>query len=305
MAMTRPEEKTIATTSGVELCYETFGDPKSPPLMLIIGLATQMIAWPEPFCRMLSDAGHYVIRFDNRDNGRSAKMERFGVPNLERMMADAAQGRSIEPPYTLSDMAGDAIGLMDALDIHKAYVCGMSMGGMIGQIMALEHPDRLLGLISMLSTTGEKDLPHSTPAAQKAMMAMPPQTRAEYQSYIADMCRVFADDSPSYDENLQRELAGLAFDRGLYPMGFVRQMAAIIASEGRREALKQVRTPTLVIHGDRDTVIPPAHARDTADAIPGAQLRVIPGLGHGTAFPGLWEEIVSAIAGFTGVGQTP
>ncbi len=303
MAVRKSEEKMIATPHGVALCYDTFGDSEDRPLVLIIGLATQMISWPDTFCRMLAEAGHYVIRFDNRDNGRSAKMEHLGIPDLEKLMSDAQKGRDIHVPYTLSDMAEDTLGLMDALKIERAHICGMSMGGMIGQILALEHPDRLSGLISMLSTTSENDLPESTPAAREAMMSSPPNTRAEYQTYIANICRAFADGSGFYDEALQRELAGRAFDRGLYPEGFFRQMAAILVAEGRRKALKKVRTPTLVIHGDCDTVIPPAHGQDTAEAIPGARLRVIAGLGHGPAFPKLWGEIVDSIARFTAGGS--
>ncbi len=299
MAVKKSEEKTIATPHGVALCYDTFGDSGGRPLVLIIGLATQMIFWPDTFCRMLAEAGHYVIRFDNRDNGRSAKMEHLGIPDLEKLMSDVRHGRDFNVPYTLSDMAADTLGLMDALRIDRAHVCGMSMGGMIGQVMALEHPERLCGLISMLSTTSENDLPESTPAAREAMMSSPPSTRAEYQTYIANICRAFADGSTAYDEDLQRELAGRAFDRGLYPEGFFRQMAAILAAEGRRDALRQVRVPTLVIHGDCDTVIPLAHGQDTADAIPGARLRVIAGLGHGPAFPDLWDEMVGVISEFT------
>jgi pimeloyl-ACP methyl ester carboxylesterase len=303
MAVEKSEEKTIVTPHGVELCYDAFGDSQDRALVLIIGLATQMIFWPDTFCRMLAEAGHYVIRFDNRDNGRSAKMEHLGIPDLEKLMSNARKGRDLHVPYTLSDMAEDTIGLMDALQVERAHVCGMSMGGMIGQIMALEHPDRLSGLISMLSTTGENDLPESTPAAREAMMSSPPNTRAEYQTYIANICRAFADGSPFYDEPLQRELAGQAFDRGLYPEGFFRQMAAIIAAEGRRQALRKVRAPALVIHGDCDTVIPLAHGEDTARAIPGARLRVIPGLGHGPAFPELWGGIVDSIEKFTAGGS--
>ena len=299
MEVKKSEEKTIATPHGVALCYDTFGDSDGRPLVLIIGLATQMISWPESLCRMLAEAGHYVIRFDNRDNGRSAKMEHLGIPDLEKLMSDAEKGLDLDVPYTLSDMAADTVGLMDALKVDRAHVCGMSMGGMIGQIMALEQPERLSGLISMLSTTSENDLPESTPAAKEAMMSSPPNTRAEYQTYIADMCRAFAGGSAYYDEPLQRELAGRAFDRGLYPQGFFRQMAAILAAEGRREKLRQVRVPTLVIHGDCDTVIPVAHGEDTARAIPGARLRVISGLGHGPAFPDLWDEMVEVISDFT------
>ena len=289
----------LTTDTGVDLCYDTFGGRSGRPLILIIGLATQMIAWPEPFCRMLADAGHFVVRFDNRDNGRSSKMERMGLPDLERLMTDAAMGRPVQPPYTLSDMAADAVGLMDGLELGRAHICGMSMGGMIGQVMALEYPNRAISLISMMATTNERDLPPSTQEAQKAMMGAPPSDRASYRTYMGKLGRAFAGGSAKYDEAMQREIAGQAFDRGLYPWGFVRQMAAIVAAEGRRDRLKKVKAPTLVIHGERDAVVPPEHGRDTAEAIPGARLLMMPELGHGPFYPDLWEEMVAAISDHT------
>jgi pimeloyl-ACP methyl ester carboxylesterase len=289
----------LTTKSGIDLCYETFGDPSARPLILIIGLATQMIAWPETFCRMLADAGHFVVRFDNRDNGLSSKMEKLGVPDLERLMADAAMGRPVQPPYALSDMAADTVGLMDGLGLESAHICGMSMGGMIGQVMALEYPKRVRSLISMMATTSERDLPSSTPEAQKAMMGTPPTDRASYRTYMGKLGRAFAGGSEKYDEGMQREIAGRAWDRGLYPMGFVRQMSAIIAAEGRRDRLKKVKAPTLVIHGECDTVVPPEHGRDTAEAIPGARLLMMPDLGHGPFYPDLWGDMVEAIADLT------
>jgi len=285
--------------AGIDLFYDTFGDPGDPPLVLIMGLATQMVAWPEDFCRMLAASGHFVVRFDNRDIGLSAKLEDRGVPDLERLMKEAASGQPVRPPYTLADMAADTLGLMDVLSIGRAHVCGLSMGGMIGQVLAMEHPERLLSLISMMSTTSEPDLPPSTPRAHRAMMAAPPSNREGYIAYMDGLGRAFFGDSDHYDPEVQRTIAAQAFDRGLYPWGFLRQMAAIVAGGGRRARLKTVRTPTLIIHGDCDTVTPPAHGQDTAAAIPGARLVMIPGLGHGLACPGLWERIVSAIADHT------
>lgn len=287
-------------SNGIRMFYETFGDRSARPLVLMIGLATPRVAWPEPFCRQLADAGHFVVRFDNRDCGRSQKMDHMQVPDLEKLMGRKFMRQPLEVPYTLRDMAADTLGLMDALVLEKVHLCGMSMGGMIGQILAMEHPERLASLISFMSTTGEPDLPHSTPAAREAMMGTPPQgSREAYQDYLVELCRVFADDSELYDPKVQAEIAGEIYDMGLYPVGFLRQMAAILYSEGRRKALGSVKTPTLVIHGDRDTVVPIEHGKDTAAAIPGARFLEIEGLGHGTAFPTLWDEIVREISAFT------
>jgi pimeloyl-ACP methyl ester carboxylesterase len=283
----------------IKICYECFGRPKERPLILIMGLSTQMIAWPEQFCRMLADSGHFVIRFDNRDSGLSSKMENLGVPDLNRMVKKVPNEPSLAPPYTLLDMAKDTIGLMDVLGLSKAHVCGLSMGGMIGQLMALEFAQRLISLTSIMSTTGEPDLPPATDEAAAAMMSSPPLDRAGYQAYTAEVYRAFADGSKAYDAALQREYAGAAFDRGLYPMGFLRQMAAIVSAGGRRARLAEVQVPTLVIHGDCDSLVPLAHGQDTAMAIPGAKLAVIHGLGHGLAFPSLWKEMVGAIAEHT------
>lgn len=285
--------------NGIEIAYDTIGPPNGRPLILIMGLATSMIAWPEQFCTMLADAGHFVVRFDNRDVGWSGKLTSAGEPDLQALMQDAAAGKPMRVPYTLTDMAADTIGLMDSLGMQQAHICGVSMGGMIGQVMAIEHPERLVSLVSMMSTAGAPGLPPSSPAAMQAMMQMPPTTRNAYQDYMVDMMRIFSNDSDQYDADLQRRLAGLSFDRGLYPAGFYRQMAAILASGNRSPKLKEVRIPTLVIHGDHDSVIPLAHGQDTTGAIPQARLVVVPGLGHGLAFPELWPQIVSAVSAHT------
>lgn len=285
--------------NGIEIAYGTVGDSKERPLILIMGLATQMLGWPDRFCRMLAGNGHWVIRFDNRDCGLSSKLEQLRVPDLSRMAGDIAEGRSVTPPYTLSDMASDTVGVMDALGIRKAHICGLSMGGMIGQIMALEHPSRMMSLISMESTTGESDLPGATAEADEAMMSLPPVPRNAYLDYTVDVYRAFAGGSEKMDGDVQRRISARCYDRMFYPMGFARQMAAIYVAPGRREALRSVTVPTLVIHGDSDALIPPEHGRDTADAIPGARLVVVKGLGHGMAYPTLWEEMANAIVGHT------
>jgi len=285
--------------NGIEIAYDTIGDTKGRPLVLIMGLATPMLGWLDRFCRMLADNGHRVIRFDNRDCGLSSKMEHLGVPDLKRMTIDLAEGNAVTAPYTLSDMACDTVALMDALEIESAYICGLSMGGMIGQIMALEHPSRMLGLISMESTTGEADLPGATAEANEAMMSLPPVHRDAYLDYTVDVYRAFAGGSDKMDGHVQRRISARCYDRMFYPLGFARQMAAIYVAPGRRQALRSVTVPTLVIHGDSDALIPLEHGKDTANAIPGARLYIVNGLGHGMAYPALWEEMVHAIVDHT------
>jgi pimeloyl-ACP methyl ester carboxylesterase len=289
----------FAEVNGIRIEYETMGDPKDRPLVLIMGLSTQLVAWPLRFCRLLVEAGHFVVRFDNRDAGFSTKMESLGVPDLDKMALALVQGEPVEPPYTLSTMAQDAVGLMDALKLKTAHICGLSMGGMIAQVMALEFPQRLASLISLESTTGERDLPGSTPEATEAMMSKPPVRREAYIEYQVGVYRAFSGKSDLYDENVQRELSALGYDRMLYPNGFVRQMAAILCAPGRRRALSAVKAPTLVLHGANDTVIPAAHGEDTAKAVPGARLKIFQGLGHGMAYPALWGPMADEIAAHT------
>ncbi len=284
----------IAEANGIQIAYETFGSSADPPLVLITGLSTQLVAWPDRFWQMLADAGHFIIRFDNRDVGLSGKMEPLGVPDLERIAQTGCRG--MQPPYTLSDMVADTAGLLDVLGLSAAHICGLSMGGMIAQIMAVEMPARLLSLISLESTTGEPDLPPSTPEAVAAMISKPPIRRQDYIDYQAEVYRAFSGGSPCYDEAVQRGLSARAHDRMFYPNGSARQMAAIFCAPGRRRALSAVTAPTLVIHGDCDTVFPLAHGRDTAKAVPGATLKIVEGLGHGMAYPSLWQDLVSAIS---------
>jgi len=286
---------TLAAANGIDIEYDTFGDRSRSPLLLIMGLSSQMVAWPESFCRKLAQNGHWVLRFDNRDVGLSSKIEVVGVPDLMAAMAAHQQGQSMDAPYTLSDMAADAVGLMDALHLENAHVCGLSMGGMIAQVMAIEYPRRVLSLISMESSTGDPTLPPAKPEAMKAMLSPPPQDRDGYIQHAVEVFHAFSGGSDRFDETLERELAANSYDRSFYPIGFTRQVAAILASGDRTQSLASVTAPTLVIHGANDPLVPLAHGRATARAIPGAKLLVVEGLGHGIAYPSLWDEIVDAI----------
>jgi pimeloyl-ACP methyl ester carboxylesterase len=285
--------------NGIDIAYETFGDPHDPPLIMIMGLVTQMIGWPDSFCRMLAQSGRYVIRFDNRDVGHSTKMESLGVPDLERLAREVRSGRTVAVPYQLEDMAADVFALMDALGIGDASVCGLSMGGMIAQIMAIEHPDRVRALICMETTTGESDLPPATREARESFFSLPPDERESYLDHMVAVYSAFGSHSKKMDRELQRRLTAAAYDRMWYPIGFSRQMAAIIAAPGRRRSLGALKIPALVIHGDCDALFPLAHGQDLATSIAGSELLVVKGLGHGLAYPDLWDEMVAAIVKIT------
>ena len=285
--------------NGIEIEYDTFGEPQDRPLILIMGLSSQLVDWPESFCEKLAAKGHFVIRFDNRDVGLSSKLDDLGVPNIFEIFAAAQQGRAIESPYALSEMAADTIGLMDALNLERAHVCGLSMGGMIAQMMAIEYPRRLISLISMQSSTGDPELPGAEPPAMEAMVAPPPIERDAYIQHMVDVYRAFAGGSDKYDEGLQKEISALSYDRSFYLMGFTRQLAAILACGSRKDALAAVEVPTLVIHGSHDALLPMVHGKDTAESIPGAKLVIIHGLGHGMAYPVLWDEIIETLAAHT------
>jgi pimeloyl-ACP methyl ester carboxylesterase len=286
----------FAKANGIELCHDTFGDPKAPPMILIMGLATQMIAWDEEFCALLARHGFFVVRFDNRDIGLSTRIEQAGVPNVQAAFMAAMQGKPIEaPPYLLSDMADDVAGLMDALGIKAAHVVGASMGGAIAQTLAIHHPERLLSLTSIMATSGAPELPPPTPEALAMLFKPTPTDHAGYLESYAETYKVLRAGSFPLDEARDRSRAERNFERGLNPAGVARQLVAILASGSRKEALAAVRTPTLVIHGDVDPLVPLACGLDVAASVPGAKLLVVEGMGH--ALPiSMWPQITDAIA---------
>jgi pimeloyl-ACP methyl ester carboxylesterase len=288
-----------AKANGIDIEYDTFGQSTARPLLLIMGLGSQMVAWPRGFCERLAAKGHFLVRFDNRDTGLSTKMEHAGVPNIFEAVEASQGGRQVSAPYTLSDMARDAVGLMDALELKKAHVCGLSMGGMIAQTVAIEHPHRVLSLISMESAVGEAGLPESTPAARQAMFTAPPAERDAYIQHVTEVFRVFSGGSDKFNESIEGEIAALSYDRSYHPIGFALQLMAILASVSRKQALRSIKVPTLVIHGVQDALLPLQHGIETAETIPGANLLVIEGLGHGLSYPELWDEIVEAISEHT------
>ena len=280
MGTVSQSKEAIAKVNGVELAYDTFGNPSAPPVLLVMGLGAQMIRWHEEFCKPLAAKGYWVIRFDNRDVGNSTKFDEAGVPNVLALMQAAQTGGTIAAPYTLSDMAGDAVGLLDALEIEKAHIVGASLGGMIVQTMAIEYPARIRTLTSIMSTTGEPSVSTPKPEALAVLMSVPPSDREACIEDAVKMQRILRGWKYPLDEAFVRQEAARAFDRCFHPEGTTRQLAAILASGSRREKLKSLKVPTLVIHGDADPLVPIEGGKDTAAAIPGAKLLIIEGMGH-------------------------
>ena len=292
--MTNHTEEAFVTANGIQLCYDTFGNENDPPLLLIMGLGVQMIAWHEEFCEQLAQQGFWVIRFDNRDIGKSTRFDEAGIPNVMAVMIAAMQGETVDTPYLLKDMAQDSVELLDALGIEKAHVVGASMGGMIVQEILIRHPERVLTATSIMSTTGDPSLPPATPDALNVLMSPAPMERDSYLDNSVVVWQVLNGDGYQLRETAVRENAARAFDRGLNPAGTARQMAAIFASGSRREPLKQVKVPTLVIHGAADPLVPLAAGEDTAAHIPDAELLVIEKMGHGLPIE-TWPEVIGAI----------
>jgi pimeloyl-ACP methyl ester carboxylesterase len=273
----------------MELEYDTFGDPAAVPLLLVMGWATQMIAWDEEFCETLAGRGFHVIRFDNRDIGLSTKLDHLGLPDLGDLVA-----RERQPPYTLADMAADAAGLLDALGVRAAHVVGISMGGYIAQLLAIRHTDRVLSLTSIMSGLGGVDDVPASPEVTAALLSPPPEDREGLIEYGVMTSRLIG--SPDYfDEARARIVRTRAVDRSVHAAGVLRQLGAIIAAPSRRESLGRLRIPALVIHGDADPLVPIENGRRTAAAIPGSRLVVLPGMGHELP-PQLWPQIIDAIA---------
>ena len=264
-----------AKANGIDIAYETFGDASKPALLLVMGLGAQMIAWDEDFVQKIVDRGFYVIRYDNRDVGLSSKIEAGPQPDV----AAATRGDASSASYTLNEMADDGISLLDALGIAKAHIVGASMGGMIVQAMAIRHPERVLSMASIMSTTGDRAVGQATPEAMAALTSPPPKTREEAVAAAVKSSSVVAP-GVAIDEAKVGEAAGRAFDRSFYPVGMARQLVAIIASPDRTEALKKVTVPTVVIHGEADALVTPSGGEATAAAIPGAKLVMVPNMGH-------------------------
>jgi len=285
-------EERMAPANGIELCYQEMGDPDGEPLLLAMGLATQMIAWDEEFCAMLAERGFRVVRFDNRDIGRSSRIGSAGVPNLLEMTI----GRRGTAPYLLRDMAGDTIGLMDHLGFESAHVVGASMGGMIAQAVAIDHPKRVRTLTSIMSTTGSRRVGHPSYRTFGLLLGRAPREREAVIERVVKTFRLIGSPGYPFEEDRIREIAGRSFDRGHSSAGIARQLHAITASGDRTSGLRKVDLPALVIHGRNDILVNPSGGRATAKAIPNARLRLIDGMGHDLP-RALWPTFVEEIAG--------
>jgi pimeloyl-ACP methyl ester carboxylesterase len=292
--------------NGITITYDEFGSKDGAPLLLIMGLGAQMTRWSPAFCEQVAARGFRVIRFDNRDIGLSTHFVEAGIPDMAAVASAVRDGRPAPVPYNLSDMAADAASLLDALGIAKAHIVGASMGGMIAQLVAAEHPDKTLSLTSIMSNTGNPDTPRATPEAMAVLTNRPPHPSDEeaYLKHTVASARVTG--SPAYpaDEAVLRANALADVKRCYEPTGFARQMAAVTASGDRREKLKTITAPTVVVHGEADPLVPVEGGRDTAANIPGAELVVIPGMGHDLP-PALYGVVIDAIAKVAERSKTP
>ena len=285
------------TANNISLYYEDNGPADAPVILLVMGLGAQMIAWPDEMIQALVANGFRVIHYDNRDVGMSQRMEGAAAPNLIWTMLKARLGLSVNVPYSLTDMAADGIGLLDALGVEKAHVVGASMGGMIVQLMAANHRDRLLSMTSIMSSSGAPGLPGARADIQRRFMVKrsPDASRDEAVAFGAELVNAFSYPDPARPDNAHAEMAALAFDRGYYPVGSRRQLLAIIADGSRVERLKTITTPTLVIHGGADPLVPKDGSEDIARHIPNAQLEIIDEMAHDLP-PSQLGRIVALIA---------
>jgi pimeloyl-ACP methyl ester carboxylesterase len=276
---------------GLELCYDTFGSAADPPLLLIMGLGSQMILWEEDFCAALADRGFFVVRFDNRDVGRSTILREAKAPTRMQLVFRDRRGAA----YSLDDMAGDSAGLVERLRLGAVHVVGVSMGGMIAQLLAIHYPRRVRSLVSIMSTTGSRRVGQAHPRLWARMLRRP---QRGHDAYLDDFVATYrAIGSPGYpsDPDVLRARAERCFERGIHASGTARQLAALLTASDRTPMLAEVQVPTTVIHGAADQLVMPSGGRATAKAVPGARLMLLPGMGHDLPRP-LWPQILDAIA---------
>lgn len=291
----------IANANGIKIEYETFGDPSSPALLLIIGLGSQLIHWQDQFCQQIADTGYHVIRYDNRDVGLSTKFDEVSMSEIMEKVMAIFSGEEVTTPYTIEDMASDAVGLLDALNIDKAHICGMSMGGMIAQTFAINNPSRTLSLISIYSHSGNREEFVPTQEVLEAMMTPVPEEREQYIDYYLNFFKLIFGTGLPFDVEFHRTLFARTYDRSFCPEGTGRQYLAIMVQKDRTEDLGKLKIPSLIIHGDEDPLVPLAGGKSSADAIPGAEFIIVKGMGH--AIPNIkayWSDIKDAMINHMG-----
>ncbi|MFV0276679.1 MAG: alpha/beta fold hydrolase [Parahaliea sp.] len=286
------------TANNIDIAYDALGKPADKPLLMVMGLGMQSVAWDLRFCQQLVDCGHYVIRFDNRDVGLSTHFPQLGVPDMMQIGAELAAGGNPAVPYTLGDMAADALGLLSALNIEQAHICGASLGGMISQVMAAAAPQRILSLTSIMSSTGNPGLPPADPRAMAAL-TMEQKDDAEFTVQRAlEIAKIIGSPGFPMDEERIRERTLESFERSFDPAGVARQLAAALTQGDRRPQLRSLQLPCLVIHGRDDPLVPLAGGLDTHANVAGSELMVIDGMGHDLP-QGVWPDIVKGISALT------
>jgi len=287
---------TAVIANGLKLEVETMGNPADPAVLLIMGLGMQLVAWPEPFCRALVDAGFHVIRFDNRDVGLSDKITARKPANLPLAVMRYFLRLPVRAPYLIDAMAADSIGVLDALGIKAAHFVGVSLGGMIAQTAAANYPKRCLSLTSIMASSGDRRLPNASLKVTRMMLSRPP-AKASVEELTDHLVGLFqAIGSPGYPTPpaLMRERLSDGLRRGYHPRGTLQQLLAIVASGDRSAQLRTIAKPTLILHGDSDPLVRVAHGIDCARKIPRAELKIVPGMGHDLA-PGLLPILSDAL----------
>ncbi|PKN51278.1 MAG: alpha/beta hydrolase [Deltaproteobacteria bacterium HGW-Deltaproteobacteria-13] len=288
------------TINGIQIEYETFGNPSDRPLLLVWGIWGQMIMWDEGLCRDLASRGHYVIRYDNRDVGLSSKFDKGGITDIMGIMGKILSGDKSSVPYTIEDMADDGAGLLDALGIPCAHICGISMGGIIAQTIALRHPSQVLSLTSIFSTTSNPKLPQPKPEILSAFFTPLPADRSAFIEGTVGKFKMVVGSRFPFDEEWFRGKVAASYDRCFYQQGMGRHVLALLAQNDRKEALASIKVPALVIHGTEDPLFSVEAGKETAAVIPGAQLLLLEGVGHDVVtYGGAWPQIVEAITAHT------
>lgn len=284
----------IAQLKEIDICYEIFGEDNNVPVLLIAGLGRQMISWDESFCSKLAGKGFKVIRFDNRDSGRSSKLINLDNPSLMAILSQLEKGKDPKVPYKLEDMVTDTLQLLDFLKIESAHMIGISLGGMIAQLIAINYPQRIRTMTSMMSSTGNPEMPPPTPEVIEHLIKPSVKTKENFIERAVESYKLMTGSKYPVDEQSERKKALRSYERCHYPDGHARQNAAILVSGNRKEALKNIKVPTLIIHGNEDPFVNVKCGIDTADAIPGANIKIVEGMGH-RLHVGSWGEVIDPI----------